>query len=193
MRLLALIPALYLTSTLCACAQPMPDGPPPGYGQSAPQGGYGQGAPGPGQGPQGWAGGMQAYNGQTPPPDGMAPDQAPPGAGMGGPGMGGPGMGAPEGGRHEKFAAKFAAANVTRDGRLTQQQAQAGGMHAVAKHFAQIDRDQKGYVTLQDIKEWHRAMHAEKAARAQGAAPGAGSYPPPAPPPGAAPAGGQQY
>jgi hypothetical protein len=185
MRILAVIPALYLTSTLCACAQPMPDGPPPGYGQAAPSGGYGQQQ-------QGWSGGMQAYNGQTPPPPGMSPDQAPPPGAEGGPGMGGPGMGGP--GEHAKFADKFAAANVTHDGRLTQQQAMAGGMRAVSKHFAQIDRDQKGYVTLQDIKEWHRAMHAEKAAQA-GGTPGAGSYPPAAPPPGqmAPPPGGQQY
>jgi hypothetical protein len=119
---------------------------------------------------------MQAYNGQTPPPEGMAPDQPPPPADAHG------GHGA-----HMRMNDKFAAANVTHDGRLTQQQAQAGGMRAVARHFAEIDRDQKGYVTLQDVKEWHRARHAEKAGAAPGASPRAGSYPPPGPPAGAPP------
>jgi hypothetical protein len=63
---------------------------------------------------------------------------------------------------------RFAAANTTHDGRLTQAQAQAGGLRPVAKHFQEIDHDQKGYVTMQDIKEWHRAR---KAAKAQTAPP----------------------
>jgi hypothetical protein len=76
---------------------------------------------------------------------------------------------------------RFAAANTTNDGRLTPDQAQAAGWKGVAKHFQEIDTDHKGYVTLQDIKEWQRARRAAK----HGNAPGA-------PPPGAPPAG-QQY
>jgi hypothetical protein len=189
MRSGALIVALYLTSTLAACAQPGPDGPPPGY---AGQPGYGQdGGPPPGYaqqggapqgGPQqGWAGGMQSANGQGQ-PTGPAPMAQ-------GPGPQGPGPGpapAPVEG-HGGLAAKFRRANTTGDGRLTQQQARAGRMGGVAKHFAEIDRDQKGYVTLQDVRAWHQEKHAEKkqGGGQPAAAPG-GGYPPPA-------QSGQQY
>jgi hypothetical protein len=61
---------------------------------------------------------------------------------------------------------RFAAANTTHDGRLTLAQAQAGGLKPVARHFQEIDHDQKGYVTMQDIKEWHRARKAAKAQQA---------------------------
>jgi len=85
---------------------------------------------------------------------------------------------------------RFAAANTSGDGRLTLEQAQAAGWNPIAKHFQQIDADHKGYVTLQDIKEWQRAR---RAARTQGP----GAPPPPgapgAPPPNAAPPPGQQY
>jgi hypothetical protein len=91
---------------------------------------------------------------------------------------------------HGGMAAKFRRANVTGDGRLTIQQAQAGGMGGVAKHFRQIDRDQKGYVTLEDVRAWHQAKHARKmekrTAQGQPAASPGGAYPPPAP-------DGQQY
>ena len=89
------------------------------------------------------------------------------------------------------MTAKFRRANVSGDGRLTQQQAQAGGMNGVARHFAQIDRDQKGYVTLEDVRAWHQAKHEQKmekrAAQGQASAAPGGGYPPPAAP------GGQQY
>ena len=192
MRHGALIVALYLTSTLAACAQPGPDGAPPGYAQGGGQPGYGQdGGPPPGYGQQGappayaqqgWAGGMQSAPGQ--------------GAGQAAP----PGYGAPAqpqagGGRaeHADMAARFRMANTTHDGRLTMAQAQAGGMGGVARHFQQIDRDQKGYVTIQDVREWHHAMHAQKMqaqgqtqGQTQGQPGGTSGYPPPA-------QGGQQY
>jgi hypothetical protein len=214
MRTAFLLAAFCMTS-LTACAQPSgygdqppppgygqgapPPGygqsaPPPGYGQSAPPPGYGQGAPPPGYGQQGWAGGMQGAGGQTqaPPPGyGAGPEAGPPGAAPGMEGGGGQG--------HGKLAEKFAEANVTHDGRLTQAQAQAAGMHAVAHHFAEIDRDQKGYVTLQDLKAWRQERKAEKSARQAQPMPPAGAtpgYPPPAPAggyPGAAAPSGQQY
>lgn len=55
---------------------------------------------------------------------------------------------------------KFDAANVTHDGRLTRDQAAAGGLRAVARNFDAIDRDHKGYVTRQDLREWHQAKRA---------------------------------
>jgi len=62
---------------------------------------------------------------------------------------------APE--RPHGLRARFDAANVTHDGRLTPEQAMMGGMRGVARHFAEIDRDNRGYVTLQDIRAWRRA------------------------------------
>jgi hypothetical protein len=87
---------------------------------------------------------------------------------------------------------RFEMANVTHDGRLTLAQAQASNWFGVVRHFQDIDRDHKGYVTWQDIREFHRAMKAEHAGG--GAPPPGASYggppggPPPPPPP-----QGQQY
>ncbi len=83
-----------------------------------------------------------------PPPDG---GQMAPGGQMAGPNA------------HGGFRAKFAAANTTNDGRLTLEQAQAAHMGRIAKSFAQIDTQQKGYVTLQDIKAWHDAQRQAQA------------------------------
>jgi|GEM_PF-1203750 len=58
--------------------------------------------------------------------------------------------------RHQTLRERFEAANTTHDGRLTPEQAQAG-MPFVARHFAEIDRDKKGYVTLDDVREWLRS------------------------------------
>jgi hypothetical protein len=49
------------------------------------------------------------------------------------------------------LARRFAAANVTNDGRLTREQAEAG-MPPVAQSFDAIDRDGKGYVTLPEVQ-----------------------------------------
>jgi hypothetical protein len=191
----ALIAAICLT-TLSACAQPGPDGgPPPGYGQSGPPPQYAQPGPPPGDGQgqppvgygqtppgggQGWAGGMQGASGQAPPPPPPAPGQ---------PGMGQPGIAEPPGG---PLVARFRAANVTNDGRLTLQQAQAARMTNIVRHFAAIDRDNKGYVTLQDIHMWRREQHERRMGQAPTSQyPGTPAYPPP-PPPGQ-PQGDQQY
>jgi hypothetical protein len=184
MRSTALIAAFGLTTlfTLAACAQPAPDGQPPGYGQDgpppgygqqgAPPPGYGQGGPPPGYAQQGWAGGMSGAGGQAQmPPPNQAPNQAPSGP---------PGMPPPR----VPMAERFAAANTTHDGRLTQEQAQAAGLHGIARHFQEIDRDRKGYVTMEDIHEWRLAQRAQKMGQ-QGAPPGPAGYPP-------APSG-QQY
>jgi hypothetical protein len=111
----------------------------------------------------------------------MPPDAGPPQGGPPPPGMAGP----PQ---HMKLADRFAAANITHDGRLTLDQAQAAGWKMVVRHFQDIDHDRKGYVTIQDVKEFHKETHAAKAAQAQGAPP-PGAPPPGAPPPGAPPSG----
>ena len=46
---------------------------------------------------------------------------------------------------------KFQKADKNADGKLTPEEAKTG-MPRVFKNFARIDRDKKGYVTLEDIK-----------------------------------------
>jgi len=107
-----------------------------------------------------------------PPPGQYAP---PPGQYAPPPGQqGGPQGEMPSGGARNRGIQKFNAANVTHDGRLTREQAQNGGLRGVAKNFDAIDREHKGYVTVQDIRDWHRAMKAATNAPQQ---------PPPPPPP----------
>ncbi len=63
--------------------------------------------------------------------------------------------------------ARFDEANTTHDGHLTQEQARAA-MPSVARDFAAIDTDHRGYVTLDQIKDHARAKRAaRRAARAQ--------------------------
>jgi hypothetical protein len=123
---------------------------------------------------------MQGAGGQAPPPP------PPPG---GQPGMGQPAIAEPPGG---PLVAKFRAANVTNDGRLTLQQAEAARMTNIVRHFAAIDRDNKGYVTLQDIHMWRHEQHERRMGQAPSSQyPGTPAYPPP-PPPGQQ-QGDQQY
>jgi hypothetical protein len=99
-----------------------------------------------------------------PPPGQPGAEYAPaPGPPPGPPGQpaGPPGAPAHGGG----LAQRFAAANVTHDGRLTREQA-AAGMPNVARQFDAIDTAHKGYVTLEEI----RAFMAQR--RPQGAPPG---------------------
>jgi len=62
------------------------------------------------------------------------------------------------------LAARFDAANTTHDGHLTLEQARAGRMRAVVRDFAKIDKDHRGYVTMDDIRNYRRERRA--AARA---------------------------
>ncbi len=63
---------------------------------------------------------------------------------------------------------RFDQANTTHDGHLTLDQAKAG-MPIVAKHFTAIDKDKKGYVTMDDIHAYsasrkaHNARHSNSA------------------------------
>jgi len=138
-----------------------------------------------------------------PPPPGY---QGPPPGDMSGPPGEAPGaMGGPRGAHGPR--ARFEAANVTHDGRLTLQQAEAAGWKGVAKHFGEIDRDNKGYITMQDLHAWNATRHAARAGAMQGPPPGSMQGPPPGgsmqapppsmqgPPPGSVqgPPPGQQY
>jgi hypothetical protein len=66
------------------------------------------------------------------------------------------------------LAERFDAANTTHDGKLTLAQARAGHMNAVARDFAQIDKEKHGYVTIDDIRSFQKARReARRAARGQ--------------------------
>ena len=68
--------------------------------------------------------------------------------------------------RRATLAERFAAANTTHDGHLTQEQARAK-MPSVARDFAAIDTGNKGYVTLDEIRAHSHARRvAHRAARA---------------------------
>ena len=69
--------------------------------------------------------------------------------------------------RHRmSLAERFAAANTTHDGHLTQEQARSK-MPSIARDFAAIDTGNKGYVTLDDIRAHNHARRvARRAARA---------------------------
>ncbi len=60
---------------------------------------------------------------------------------------------------HLTMEQRFEQANTTHDGHLTQDQAKAG-YHSVARHFAAIDQDKKGYVTEDDIRAYYKAQRA---------------------------------
>jgi hypothetical protein len=123
-----------------------PYGYPPSYGAPAGQPGMYQGHPGTDQGPpggyqgqggyQGAPGGYQAPGAYAVPP--RPSSSAAPGGGM---------------------AQRFEAANVTHDGRLTREQAQQG-MPRIAENFDAIDVDQRGYVTLSEIRTFFQRQHA---------------------------------
>ena len=52
----------------------------------------------------------------------------------------------------------FQQANVTHDGHLTEEQAETG-YKSIAKNFAAIDKDKKGYVTEDDIRAYRKVQH----------------------------------
>jgi hypothetical protein len=64
--------------------------------------------------------------------------------------------------RAHRFVDRFNAANTSHDGRLTLQQAQAAHMPWVARNFAAIDTQQRGYVTVQDVRAYRRQIQAER-------------------------------
>jgi hypothetical protein len=67
---------------------------------------------------------------------------------------------------HATMQQRFEQANVTHDGHLTLDQANAG-YKSIARHFAAIDQDKKGYITEDDIRAFsktQRALHHQSAA-----------------------------
>ncbi|HYZ62866.1 MAG TPA: hypothetical protein VE650_10470 [Acetobacteraceae bacterium] len=101
------------------------------------------------------AGAVQA---QVPPAGGSAGDQ-PPAASA-------PAATTPAAPHHARrtLAQRFEAANTTHDGKLTLAQARAGHMNAVARDFAQIDKDKHGYVTLEEVQTFQKERRAARRA-----------------------------
>ncbi len=52
---------------------------------------------------------------------------------------------------------RFDKANTTGDGKLTLEQAKAG-YPTIARNFARIDLDGRGFVTRDDVKAWHKSV-----------------------------------
>ena len=65
--------------------------------------------------------------------------------------------------RHHRMTWKerFAQANIAQDGHLTLQEANVG-YKTIARHFKEIDADKKGYVTEEDINNWHKLQRATR-------------------------------
>ncbi len=65
---------------------------------------------------------------------------------------------------------RFEAANTTHDGKLTKDQATKAKWRTVTRAFTAIDKDKKGYVTLEDIKAYNASKKPAKPAAAKPAA-----------------------
>ena len=63
-----------------------------------------------------------------------------------------------------KLAERFAEANTTHDGHLTLAQARDAKMNEVVRDFGLIDKDKKGYVTVDAIKQFRHERRAARAA-----------------------------
>lgn len=61
-----------------------------------------------------------------------------------------------------KITARFSAADVDHDGKLTREE--AAKMPMVARNFDQIDKTKKGYVTLEDLQAFARERAAARQA-----------------------------
>ena len=70
----------------------------------------------------------------------------------------------PQVGHSGGIEAHFEAANVTRDGRLTRDQAEKAGWPRVARHFDEIDSDHRGWITVGQIHAFNRLHRAHRKA-----------------------------
>ncbi len=75
--------------------------------------------------------------------------------------------------RRVPLAERFAQANTTHDGKLTLAQARAARMSGITTNFGLIDKQQHGYVTLDDIHQFtvgrRKARQADEQAHGQAA------------------------
>lgn len=56
-----------------------------------------------------------------------------------------------------KLTERFKKADTNGDGKLTKEEAKAGGMTRVAKYFSRTDKDGDGFVTLDQLKAMMKA------------------------------------
>lgn len=61
-----------------------------------------------------------------------------------------------------EFDAKFKAADKDGDGALTKQEAEAGKLGMIAKHFDQIDANHDGKVTPEELQAARKSMHGKR-------------------------------
>jgi hypothetical protein len=59
---------------------------------------------------------------------------------------------------------RFDSANTTHDGHLTKAQAEAAGMKALVAHYDAVDKEHKGYVTTEDLRNYALARRQARAA-----------------------------
>ena len=67
-------------------------------------------------------------------------------------------------GKRRPLADRVAEANTTHDGHLTLAQARAAKMNEVVRDFGLIDKEKKGYVTVDGIKAFRHERRAARAA-----------------------------
>lgn len=65
---------------------------------------------------------------------------------------------------------RFAEANTAKDGHLTKSEARASTWYYVNRNFDAMDKDHKGFVTVEDIRGFARLMREQRAAGQQPAA-----------------------
>ncbi len=75
------------------------------------------------------------------------------------------GAGLVEIGRSGSVEAHFAAANTTHDGHLTREQALQADWPKVARHFDEIDTEQKGWVSVAQIHQYNKSHHKHRKAQ----------------------------
>lgn len=75
------------------------------------------------------------------------------------------GSGLVEIGRSGSVEAHFAAANTTHDGHLTREQALQADWPKVARHFDEIDTEQKGWVSVAQIHQYNKSHHKHRKAQ----------------------------
>ena len=64
----------------------------------------------------------------------------------------------------QTMAQRFEAANTTHDGHLTREQATSGKLRVVVRNFDAMDKEHKGYVTVENIRSFAQERRAQRKA-----------------------------
>jgi hypothetical protein len=81
---------------------------------------------------------------------------------------------------HQTLQQRFDAANAAHDGHLTKDQAAAAKWPYVVNNFVGIDKDRKGYVTVDEIRAYAHAHHKASTTRVKASTPSPAKTPAPA-------------